>query len=248
MFVLVVLTQHGWYNCNDGTTSPEEAKMLNLKSSLRTRVPFGLYSALRSLRDEVNAYRLHRKGVKKARAYARQSDIKLNIGCGLNRKQGWVNIDLHPDVDLSLDMREPIPLRENSATIIYSEHFFEHLDYPGPAQQFLKECYRILKPGGTFSVGVPDTQWPLEAYVGPDDKDYFAWSKANCLPAWCQTRIDDLNYHFRQDGEHRFAYDYETLYHVLIEAGFQNIRQRAFDAALDTEHRRIGTLYVDAVK
>jgi predicted SAM-dependent methyltransferase len=222
--------------------------MLNLKSSLRNRIPHGLYSALRLLRNEVNIYRLHRKGIKKARTYAGQSDMKLNIGCGPNRKQGWVNIDLLPDVDLSLDMREAMPFSENSAAIIYSEHFFEHLDYPEPAKQFLKECHRILKPGGIFSVGVPDTEWPLQAYVGPDDKNYFAWSKVNCLPEWCQTRIDDINYHFRQDGEHRFAYDYETLYHVLMEAGFSNIRQRAFDAGLDAENRRIGTLYVDAVK
>jgi predicted SAM-dependent methyltransferase len=222
--------------------------MLNLKSSLRNRIPHGLYSALRLLRNEVNIYRLHRKGIKKARTYAGQSDMKLNIGCGPNRKQGWVNIDLLPDVDLSLDMREAMPFSENSATIIYSEHFFEHLDYPEPAKRFLKECHRILKPGGIFSVGVPDTEWPLQAYVGPDDKNYFAWSKVNCLPEWCQTRIDDINYHFRQDGEHRFAYDYETLHHALMEAGFSNIRQRAFDAGLDNESRRIGTLYVDAVK
>ena len=79
--------------------------MLNLKSSLRNRIPHGLYSALRLLRNEVNIYRLHRKGIKKARTYAGQSDMKLNIGCGPNRKQGWINIDLLPDVDLSLDMR-----------------------------------------------------------------------------------------------------------------------------------------------
>src|ERR1700730_6424246 len=149
--------------------------MLNPKASLSTRFPAGLWSAFRLLRNEVSAYRLHRKGVKKARAYAGRSDMKLNIGCGPNRKQGWVNIDLFPDVDLPLDMREPIPFCENSATIIYSEHFLEHLDYPGPAKRFLKECHRILKPGGTFSVGVPDTQWPLEAYVGPDGEDYFVW-------------------------------------------------------------------------
>jgi SAM-dependent methyltransferase len=93
--------------------------------------------------------------------------MKLNIGCGPNRKKGWDNIDLLPDVDLSLDMREAMPFSENSATIIYSEHFFEHLDYPEPAKRFLKECHRILRPGGIFSVGVPDTEWPLLAYVGP---------------------------------------------------------------------------------
>ena len=172
--------------------------MLNLKSSLRNRIPHGLYSALRLLRNEVNIYRLHRKGLKKAKAYAGQNDIKLNVGCGPNKKQSWVNIDLFPDTDLSLDMREPIPFRDNSVNIIYSEHFFEHLDYPDPAKRFLMDCYRILKPGGTFSIGVPDPQWALEAYVGPDDKGYFALAKTNWHPTWCQTRLEHINYHFRQ--------------------------------------------------
>jgi predicted SAM-dependent methyltransferase len=211
--------------------------------------PSGLLAAVRLLRDEVRMYQRHRKGSKKASKYNAETNLKLNIGCGPNRKSGWLNIDLFsPRADLALDMREAIPFRGNSAAIIYSEHFFEHLDYPEPAKRFLKECRRILKPGGIFSVGVPDTEWPLQAYAGPDDKNYFAWSKENCLPEWCQTRIDDINYHFRQDGEHRFAYDYETLHLALMEAGFSNIRQRSFDANLDTEKRRIGTLYVEAVK
>ncbi|MGA8755868.1 MAG: methyltransferase domain-containing protein [Stellaceae bacterium] len=211
--------------------------------------PGGLRAALRLVRDEIGVYKRHRNGKKNAAKYAGETNLKLNIGCGPNTKSDWINIDLiSPRADLALDMREAIPFHENSAIIIYSEHFFEHLDYPDPAKRFLKECLRILQPGGTFSVGVPDTQWPLEAYVGPDEKDYFAYSKATYRPAWCETRLESINYHFRQDGEHRFAYDYETLHHVLIEAGFQNIRRRDFDSTLDTEDRRIGTLYVDAQK
>ena len=117
---------------------------------LKNRIPVGLYGALPLLRDEINMYRLHRRGVKKAKAYASQNDMKLNIGCGVNRKPGWVNIDLFPDVDLPLDMREPLPFPDNSVAIVDSEHFFEHLEYPSPAKQFLKECHRILKTDGNF--------------------------------------------------------------------------------------------------
>ena len=217
-------------------------------NSLKNRIPVGLYGALRLLRDEINIYRLHRKGIKKAKAYAKQNDIKLNIGCGPNRKPGWVNIDLSPDVDSPLDMREPMPFPDNSVAIVYSEHFFEHLDYPNPAKQFLKECHRILKTGGTFSIAVPDTEWPLEPCVGPDDKGYFTLVKAKWHPAWCQTRLEHINYHFRQGVEHRFAYDFETLHNVLAETGFTNIRERTFDTDLDEESRKDGTLYVAATK
>jgi predicted SAM-dependent methyltransferase len=217
--------------------------------TLPASFPWGLRAALRLFRGEIVAYRRHRGGIKRAAKYRGQTDLKLNIGCGPHTKAGWLNIDLlSPEVELALDMREPMPFGDNSAIVIYSEHFLEHLDYPRPATRFLNECRRILKPGGKFSVGVPDTEWPLKAYVGPDDDGYFAYSKAMWLPEWCQTRMDDINYHFRQEGEHRFAYDYETLHRVLMEAGFVNIRRRAFDRALDTEDRKVGTLYVDAGK
>jgi|SRR5712672_1624071 hypothetical protein len=126
-------------------------------NSLKNRIPVGLYGALRLLGDEINMHRLHRKGIKKAKAYASQNDIKLNIGCGPNRKPSWVNIDLLPDVDVSLDIREPMPFPDNSVTIVYSEHFFEHLDYPSPAKQLLNAT----------TPWVPRVGWPVEPRRSP---------------------------------------------------------------------------------
>lgn len=109
---------------------------------LLASLPSGLQASLRQVRDEIRLYRRHRKGIRKAITYAGQTNLKLNIGCGPNLKVGWLNIDLfNPRADLALDMRETMPFRDNSVAIIYSEHFFEHIDYPGPAMQFLKECY-----------------------------------------------------------------------------------------------------------
>jgi predicted SAM-dependent methyltransferase len=105
-------------------------------------------------------------GKKKAGMYHDRIGLRLNVGCGPNRKGDWLNIDLYGNPDLRLDMREEIPLPNGCCTLIYSEHFLEHLDYPEDAIRFLSECYRLLEPGGVFSVGVPDTQWPLQEYVG----------------------------------------------------------------------------------
>ena len=58
--------------------------------------------------------------------------------------------------------------------MIYSEHFLEHLDYPGDANRFLAECYRLLEPSGLIGAGVPDTKWPLEEYEGLGNGEYFA--------------------------------------------------------------------------
>ena len=133
--------------------------------------------------------------------------------------------------------------------MIYSEHFFEHLDYPSVTMHFLSESFRILEPGGIFSVGVPDTRWPLRDYVGNGDLGYVeAMEARRWHPDWCRTRMEHINYHFRQDGEHRFAWDFETMEQALCDVGFVEIRQRKYLPERDTESRALGTLYVDAVR
>jgi hypothetical protein len=98
---------------------------------------------------------------------------------------------------------------------------------------------------------VPDSRWPLESYVH-DHPDYFAWCRAaEWSPAWSRTRLDQINFHFRQQlpvfgMHHLYAYDFETLADRLVRAGFTDARQRNFDPERDSAERRVGTLYVDA--
>jgi predicted SAM-dependent methyltransferase len=221
-----------------------------VSTSLKKTLPVGLFSGVRLLGNEIILYRLHRKGVKKARAHVGKSRLKLNIGCGSNRKQGWINIDLSPEAELSLDMRERMPFDNGSVAIIYSEHFFEHLDYPNDVKHFLQECYRVLEPNGIFRVGVPDTVLPLRDYLGIGD----GWWLQACKnkefwrPEYCKTPMDHINYHFRQDTEHRYAYDFETIESVLKETGFVEIERSEFDPVFDTKIHERGTLYVAARK
>ena len=58
-----------------------------------------------------------------------------------------------------------------------------------------------------------------------------------------------VNYWFRQDGHHRYAYDSETLAQVLTDAGFTAVRERPYDPQLDSEKRyRLHSLYMEALK
>ena len=181
-----------------------------------------------------------------ARRFANNHHLRLNIGCGNNKKEGWINIDLSRKADVILDIRNPIPLPSSSCSIVYSEHFLEHLSYPADTLTFLSECYRLLEPGGSFSVGVPDTEGPIKEYVAQiNDKTISFWKKDG-FPEWCETEMDYINYHFRQDGEHLFAYDFETLKNVLKKVGFIDIHKRPFDQNLDSQKRKEGTLYIDA--
>jgi SAM-dependent methyltransferase len=71
-------------------------------------------------------------------------------------------IDLYEGAGLRLDLREPMPFLDNSCAMVHSEHFLEHLAYPHDAMRFLTECFRVLRPGGVFRVGVPDRNGQFE--------------------------------------------------------------------------------------
>ena len=208
----------------------------------------GLRSAIKNVIQELKISREHRKGLNKARQFQGQGHWKLNIGCGTKIRDGWLNIDISPRADIILDLRERLPFSDNSCSAVYSEHFLEHLEYPNPAKSFLKECFRVLEPGGLFGVGVPDTEWCIAEYSDLRQEGYFAIAKERWHPSWCETEMEHINYHFRQDGEHHFAYDFETLSKALTGAGFREIHRRGFDPALDSEDRKLGTIYVSATK
>ena len=94
-------------------------------------------------------------------------------------------------------------------------------------------------------MGVPDTEWPLHDYIKPNG---YIHEAEKWHPDWCTTKLEHINYHFRQDGEHLFAWDFETMEKALRQAGFSKIVRRNFSPELDSERRAIGTLYVDAIK
>ncbi len=221
---------------------------MGLRSYFKEHTTFGFRQSVRMVRAEWDIQRRHRRGCKIARQIA--TPLKLNLGCGSNLKPGWVNADLFEEgADLSLDLREPLPFPDKSATTIYSEHFFEHLEYPAEVESFLKECWRVLAPGGVFSVALPDTQWPLLSYANHNQEYFLEAKNRRWGPEWCrETRLHQINYHFRQGGEHKYAYDFETLAKVLQNAGYGNIIERGFDPALDSVRRKLGTLYVEACR
>ena len=224
-----------------------ERKTLNsAKEFVRSHTSKGLFEAFQNARHEWRVARQHRAGVKKAVQFLDRPDKKLNLGCGPNAKPGWINIDIFDSAaDLHLDLRERWPFAAASVSYVYSEHVFEHLEFLDEVSHFLSEARRVLKPGGIFDVGVPDTEWPLRAYGDPGNS-YWEFSKTS-HPEWCETHLDFINSHFRQGREHKYAWDFETLARTLRSAGFLEVARREFDPTLDTESRRIGTLYMRAI-
>jgi predicted SAM-dependent methyltransferase len=205
-----------------------------VKQFLEARLSYGLTQAARQLHNEWIWFRRHRRACGKAGQFLHALPIKLNIGCGPNRKEGWVNVDiLDSAADLQLDLRERWPFPENSVSYIYSEHSFEHFDLQFEVPHLLAEARRVLEPDGVFDVAVPDTEAPLRAYGDPN-ATYWSVASENRWHPHCQTQLERINYHFRQNGEHKYAWDAETLASAMRTAGFTEIARREFNSSLDT--------------
>ena len=147
--------------------------------------------------------------------------LRLHLGSGTVRLDGWLNIDLEtPQADLHCDIRRPLPFPSGSARLIYHEHVMEHITLD-EALICLRDWHRLLEPGGVLRIATPDLTYLVERYGG-DWRDQ-EWLR---LPEYrfIQTRAQMMNVAFRWWG-HQYLYDGEELEGHLAEAGFAPIRR-----------------------
>ena len=73
------------------------------------------------------------------------------------------------------------PFEDNSFEIVYSEHMFEHI-LPMDGSTFLKEMYRILKPGGVLRITTPDLEKYLKGYMNRNTDSFLQAHAARFPP------------------------------------------------------------------
>jgi len=101
--------------------------------------------------------------------------VKINLGCNIWKLPGFVNIDLdpnvHPDVVGDVCKLDELGYDDDSVDEIYAGHMLEHVTDEDEA---LYEWYRVLKPGGTITITVPDVEKGLiEMVSGRIDNHWF---------------------------------------------------------------------------
>lgn len=145
--------------------------------------------------------------------------LYINLGSGQRPFQKpWVNVDCqakwNPDIiadggDLKAHFAD------NTADMIVLHHVLEHFGC-GEADGMLKECHRILKPGGSLIVTVPDVAELAHEYMEGHRLTTQLYL-TNLYGAYMGDEAD----------RHKWGYDWDSLSLTLHNAGLT--RQKAFD-------------------
>ena len=104
--------------------------------------------------------------------------LKLDLGCGKDKKDDCIGIDIRkqPCVDLVIDLEKGIPLDDNSVDYIYTAHFLEHVNN---YDFIMSEIYRVCKNKAIIEIYVPHFSG-ISGYQ-EDHKRFFRYDCFKCF-------------------------------------------------------------------
>jgi len=175
--------------------------------------------------------RMTGKDGRKIKSYlAGAGEKKLVLGCGASILTGWLNTDFEPVSDevTYVNVTLPFPFPDGTFDYIFTEHMIEHIPY-ADAQHMLRECFRVMKPGGRIRVSTPNLEFLFDLYrsdKSPLQKEYIRW----CAGEWGVKEQDThvINFYARAWG-HCFIYDEKVLKKAMEEAGFVEVERCALN-------------------
>lgn len=180
---------------------------------------------------------------------------KINLGSGHWKFEGWVNVDLDAESlpDVLADLSADLPFGDSSADFMHTEDFIDQLELDG-AEAFLKECHRILKPGGVIRILTPDVEKLCRMYINEPEALKTLWLDHVGVPLKFGTGAEIVNVGMRFAG-HTFLYDAETFTALAESCGFQ-VKRAAYNESDHPELRGLDlrspetaiSLYFDCYK
>ena len=204
-----------------------------------------------------------------ATAVPMQTELKLNLGCGISGAPGWYNIDNSPTIPIArvplarqilrvpdwprdvrrIDVLQGLPFADHSVAYIYTSHLLQGLNY-AESLSLMKEAWRVLRPRGVLRVAVPDLEKAVKDYL--TDPDPLASHRLLKRLSLKGSPIRDL---LRKGRHYEQMFDARSLTQLFLDAGFSSpvicrFRESSISdiEAIELEQRKNESLYVEGCK
>lgn len=207
----------------------------------------------------------------------RSKDIKLNLGCGTQVPEGWINVDYSLgsrfakipffrsinrklklfDLDWNQriylhDLTRKFPWEDGSVDVVYSSHTLEHFTRE-QGRLFLTECYRVLKRNGIIRIVVPDLQHIIGEYI---EGRLLAEDFVEKLGVLCGNSKHSIKKRLAWfiEFSHKCMYDTKTILRILGQIGFNATSRNPFDSKIEdikiieTEERTKNAVIVEGIR
>lgn len=150
--------------------------------------------------------------------------MRLNLGCGDNLIEGYVNIDKYDKAaDVRADMADvAYPDKSIEEIVIYQA--LEHTPY-NSLNSILSNCHRMLVPGGKLIIEVPDIEYAALEILSDGLSDkwvHHIWGEY--YRPWDKERYPDATFH--AGSIHYQGFTFDRLSNALKQAGFSDVRKR----------------------
>ena len=178
--------------------------------------------------------------------------VKVQFGSGPKAVSGWLNYDCSPtllaqrlplvgtilrkrsetvfDRDVLYgDTRQRLPVAAQSVKYLYCSHTLEHLSLED-FRKTLKECRRVLAPGGVFRGVMPDLEVVVASYLNDQAPDRCSrMMQSSYLGTVSRSRgVMGLARNLWGNSRHLWLWDYAGTQAELAAAGFVGIRRARF--------------------
>ncbi|NJB67075.1 putative SAM-dependent methyltransferase [Desulfobaculum xiamenense] len=188
----------------------------------------------------------------------RESELlKVNLCCGPVLLDGWVNVDVNPGADVTLDLeRALLPFADGSVGVLACISAINYFDRQR-AQEIINDVHRVLAPGGIARFATQDLNVLARHYL---ERDTTFWFQAGAngeqrFPGETfGEKLNEFFYGFFSGAKHcKQVYDYESLRLLFERAGFTCIEQRDYRDSRIPEVDRIDNrpeqmFFLEAVK
>jgi len=166
---------------------------------------------------------------------------------------GYTHVDIMdaPHIDCRCAAEDLHDFATDSVGLIYASHILEHFGR-SEVGDVLKEWYRVLAPGGTVRIAVPDFAAVVALYEHEGLKD----GTSGLVGLVCGGQRDSYDFH-------KIIFDEPFLTYLLTRAGFSGVRRwdwrntehahiddfsQCYLPHMDKEHGQLMSLNLEAVK